>query len=55
MQPASKIFGNINEPIAIVAHDAGAANHIAAWLGSASMNSGRGSFDGPGIDKYRAD
>lgn len=52
IQSASKILGNISEPIAIVAHDAGAANHIAAWLGGDKINSVRGSFAGPAIDIF---
>jgi hypothetical protein len=34
-------------PIAIVAHDAGAANHIAAWFGKVMPTTVCGSFDGP--------
>lgn len=47
MPLALDMLAKLKEPIAIVAHDAGAANHISAWFGPSMMNNVRGSFGGP--------
>lgn len=40
-------LSNLSGPVSVVAHDAGAANHIAAWLQKTIRSNYIGSFEGP--------
>jgi len=44
---ALEALAKLNAPIAVVAHDAGAANHISAWFAGLMATSVHGSFAGP--------
>jgi hypothetical protein len=52
MPLALEMLARFKAPVAIVAHDAGAANHIAAWLGTSIMSEVYGSFGGPAKDIF---
>lgn len=52
MQPALEMLAKIEAPIAIVAHDAGAANHISAWFANPLTTKVFGSFGGPARDIF---
>lgn len=50
---ALETLAKLKGPIAVVAHDAGAANHISAWFGAAMMMGAvHGSFGGPAKDIF---
>lgn len=49
---ALEILAKLKVPIAVVAHDAGAANHISAWFGASIMSAVYGSFCGPAKDIF---
>lgn len=52
MQRALEMLARLKSPIAIVAHDAGAANHIAAWFRNSKTTTVCGSFGGPARDIF---
>lgn len=52
MPLALEMLAKLKGPIAVVAHDAGAANHISAWFGAAKMSAVHGSFGGPAQDIF---
>lgn len=52
MQRALEMLAKLKAPIAIVAHDAGAANQIAAWFGNSMTTTVYGSFGGPARDIF---
>ena len=53
MSSVKELLAKLDSPIAVVAHDAGAANHISAWFSTSVMNSVCGSFDGPAEHIFR--
>lgn len=52
MPLALEMLAKLKAPITVVAHDAGAANHISAWLGTSIMSTVNGSFGGPAKDIF---
>ena len=48
-----EVLSRLKEPIAVFAHDAGAANHISAWFETRVMGVVQGSFDGPAREIFR--
>jgi hypothetical protein len=47
------MLGSLQSPIAVVAHDAGAANHIIAWLKNADCNHVHACLTGPALALWR--
>lgn len=47
VQLSSKLLLDLAKPVAIVAHDAGAANHLAEWIGTIPLNGFSADFEGP--------
>jgi len=52
MQRALEMLTKLGVPIAIVAHDAGSANHISAWFANSMTTTVYGSFGGPAKDIF---
>lgn len=52
MPLALEMLARLKGPIAVVAHDAGAANHISAWFGTSMMSAVQGAFGGPAKDIF---
>lgn len=46
-QLRNKLLSDLSRPAAVVAHDAGSANHIAEWIGSIFLGGFYADFDGP--------
>lgn len=47
------MFGSLQSPLAVVAHDAGAANHIIAWLKNTDRTIVRACMAGPALTLWR--
>ena len=49
----AEVFGTLQRPIAVVAHDAGAANHIIAWLRDGDLGGVRPCLTGPALAMWK--